>query len=137
MDTATTVSVEQREPQLLGQTVVVIGGSAGIGLKTTGLARAEGADVNRERSTNSKTLSRSARRTYRPWRHDLPAGLSARARTVRGQAHAPLHAPRDSPAPRSRWTRSTKSTAQRRVWEWAVPGSNRGPLACKASALTS
>jgi NAD(P)-dependent dehydrogenase (short-subunit alcohol dehydrogenase family) len=43
-----------RQPELLGQTVVVIGGSAGIGLETARLARAEGADVilvarNRER----------------------------------------------------------------------------------------
>jgi NAD(P)-dependent dehydrogenase (short-subunit alcohol dehydrogenase family) len=35
----------QREPDLLGQTVVVIGGSAGIGLETAKRARAEGADV--------------------------------------------------------------------------------------------
>ena len=34
-----------REPELLGQTVVVIGGSAGIGLETARRARAEGADV--------------------------------------------------------------------------------------------
>jgi NAD(P)-dependent dehydrogenase (short-subunit alcohol dehydrogenase family) len=34
-----------REPQLLGQTVVLIGGSAGIGLETARLARAEGAEV--------------------------------------------------------------------------------------------
>jgi NAD(P)-dependent dehydrogenase (short-subunit alcohol dehydrogenase family) len=34
-----------REPELLGQTVVVIGGSAGIGLETGRRARAEGADV--------------------------------------------------------------------------------------------
>ena len=33
------------EPQLAGQTVVVIGGSAGIGLETARSARAEGADV--------------------------------------------------------------------------------------------
>jgi NAD(P)-dependent dehydrogenase (short-subunit alcohol dehydrogenase family) len=33
------------EPQLIGQTVVVIGGSAGIGLETARSARAEGADV--------------------------------------------------------------------------------------------
>jgi NAD(P)-dependent dehydrogenase (short-subunit alcohol dehydrogenase family) len=33
------------QPQLLGQTVVLIGGSAGIGLETARLARAEGADV--------------------------------------------------------------------------------------------
>ena len=36
----------QRQPELLGQTVVVIGGSAGIGLETARRARAEGADVN-------------------------------------------------------------------------------------------
>jgi len=33
------------EPQLAGQTVVVIGGSAGIGLETARRARAEGAEV--------------------------------------------------------------------------------------------
>jgi NAD(P)-dependent dehydrogenase (short-subunit alcohol dehydrogenase family) len=35
----------QRDPQLLGQTVVLIGGSAGIGLETARRARAEGANV--------------------------------------------------------------------------------------------
>jgi NAD(P)-dependent dehydrogenase (short-subunit alcohol dehydrogenase family) len=35
----------QRDPDLLGQTVVVIGGSAGIGLETARRARAEGAAV--------------------------------------------------------------------------------------------
>ena len=35
----------QREPELLGQTVVLIGGSAGIGLETARRARGEGADV--------------------------------------------------------------------------------------------
>jgi NAD(P)-dependent dehydrogenase (short-subunit alcohol dehydrogenase family) len=35
----------QRDPQLIGQTVVVIGGSAGIGLETARRARLEGADV--------------------------------------------------------------------------------------------
>jgi NAD(P)-dependent dehydrogenase (short-subunit alcohol dehydrogenase family) len=34
-----------REPRLAGQTVILIGGSAGIGLETARLARAEGADV--------------------------------------------------------------------------------------------
>jgi NAD(P)-dependent dehydrogenase (short-subunit alcohol dehydrogenase family) len=34
-----------RDPQLSGQTVVLIGGSAGIGLETARLARAEGAEV--------------------------------------------------------------------------------------------
>jgi NAD(P)-dependent dehydrogenase (short-subunit alcohol dehydrogenase family) len=45
MAAATSPSPTQREPGLPGQTVVVIGGSAGIGLETARLARAEGADV--------------------------------------------------------------------------------------------
>jgi NAD(P)-dependent dehydrogenase (short-subunit alcohol dehydrogenase family) len=45
MTTETTPVPNTREPQLLGQTVVLIGGSAGIGLETARLARAEGADV--------------------------------------------------------------------------------------------
>src|SRR5690242_7114140 len=45
MTTATTAFATQREPELLGQTVVVIGGSAGIGLETARRARAEGAEV--------------------------------------------------------------------------------------------
>jgi NAD(P)-dependent dehydrogenase (short-subunit alcohol dehydrogenase family) len=39
------VSTTAREPELLGQTVVVIGGSSGIGLHTARCARAEGAEV--------------------------------------------------------------------------------------------
>jgi NADP-dependent 3-hydroxy acid dehydrogenase YdfG len=54
MTTATTAISTHREPELLGQIVVVIGGSAGIGLETARRARAEGASVilagrNRER----------------------------------------------------------------------------------------
>ncbi len=45
MSTAAPDSPTQREPELLGQTVVVIGGSAGIGLETARRARAEGAGV--------------------------------------------------------------------------------------------
>ncbi|HKA82339.1 MAG TPA: SDR family oxidoreductase [Acidimicrobiales bacterium] len=45
MTSATTPVSTQREPELLGQVVVVIGGSAGIGLETARRARAEGADV--------------------------------------------------------------------------------------------
>ena len=45
MSTATTTRSLRREPELLGQTVVLIGGSAGIGLETARRARAEGADV--------------------------------------------------------------------------------------------
>jgi NAD(P)-dependent dehydrogenase (short-subunit alcohol dehydrogenase family) len=54
MTAAGDASPAQRAPELPGQTVVVIGGSAGIGLETARRARAEGAEVvlagrNRER----------------------------------------------------------------------------------------
>jgi NAD(P)-dependent dehydrogenase (short-subunit alcohol dehydrogenase family) len=45
MTTQTSPASTQRGPELLGQTVVVIGGSAGIGLETARRARAEGAEV--------------------------------------------------------------------------------------------
>ena len=45
MSTATGTSPIQPVPQLAGQTVVVIGGSAGIGLETARRARAEGAKL--------------------------------------------------------------------------------------------
>ncbi len=40
-----TTAITVREPELLGQTVVVIGGSSGIGLETARRARVEGAEV--------------------------------------------------------------------------------------------
>jgi NAD(P)-dependent dehydrogenase (short-subunit alcohol dehydrogenase family) len=43
--TSTTSSAAQPERDLLGQTVLVIGGSSGIGLETARLARAKGAEV--------------------------------------------------------------------------------------------
>ena len=45
MTTAPAALSTRPDPALLGQTVVLIGGSAGIGLETARLARAEGADV--------------------------------------------------------------------------------------------
>jgi len=53
------VSHAQREPALLGQTVVVIGGSAGIGLETARRARAEGAGVILS-ARNSERLQHAA-----------------------------------------------------------------------------
>ena len=44
MSTATTASPIPRGPELLGQTVVVIGGSAGIGLETARRARTDDID---------------------------------------------------------------------------------------------
>ncbi len=49
-----------REPELAGQTVVVIGGSSGIGLETARRARSEGADVVLT-GRNPERLQRAAR----------------------------------------------------------------------------
>jgi NAD(P)-dependent dehydrogenase (short-subunit alcohol dehydrogenase family) len=45
MTSATTAIPAQRQPELAGQIVILIGGSAGIGFATARRARAEGADV--------------------------------------------------------------------------------------------
>jgi NAD(P)-dependent dehydrogenase (short-subunit alcohol dehydrogenase family) len=45
MTSAAAPATTRREPELAGQTVVLIGGSSGIGLETARRARAEGADV--------------------------------------------------------------------------------------------
>jgi NADP-dependent 3-hydroxy acid dehydrogenase YdfG len=45
MTTAKVVPTTEREPELLGQAGVVIGGSAGIGLETARRPRAKGADA--------------------------------------------------------------------------------------------
>jgi NAD(P)-dependent dehydrogenase (short-subunit alcohol dehydrogenase family) len=55
---STPVSIH-REPELPGQTVVVIGGSAGIGLETARRARAEGAEVILA-ARNPERLARAA-----------------------------------------------------------------------------
>src|SRR5262249_53773186 len=88
MTTAAT-AVTQREPELLGQTVVVIGGSSGIGLETARRARAEGASVilagrNPERLKQA-ALELGAQRTaafdandpssLRSFFHDLPTPI--------------------------------------------------------------
>jgi NAD(P)-dependent dehydrogenase (short-subunit alcohol dehydrogenase family) len=60
MTTETTAASIAREPELLGQTVVLIGGSAGIGLETARLARREGAEVVLT-GRNPERLERAAR----------------------------------------------------------------------------
>lgn len=59
MSTAKVIAPIQREPELLGQTVVVIGGSAGIGFETALRARAEGANVILT-GRNAERLQRAA-----------------------------------------------------------------------------
>lgn len=60
MSTANISFSIQREPELLGQTIVVIGGSAGIGLETARRARAEGAKVILT-GRNAESLQRAAK----------------------------------------------------------------------------
>jgi len=60
MSTAVSTPPTQHEPALTGQTVVLVGGSAGIGLETARLARAEGADVVLV-GRNAERLERAAR----------------------------------------------------------------------------
>jgi NAD(P)-dependent dehydrogenase (short-subunit alcohol dehydrogenase family) len=59
MTTDTTVAVTPREPELSGQIVIAIGGSAGIGLETARRARAEGAEVILT-GRNAERLERAA-----------------------------------------------------------------------------
>jgi NAD(P)-dependent dehydrogenase (short-subunit alcohol dehydrogenase family) len=60
MSAESTSTPPRREPQLREQTVVVIGGSAGIGLETARLARSEGANVILT-ARNRQHLERAAR----------------------------------------------------------------------------
>ena len=60
MSTTTNAATLQHEPELLGQTVVVIGGSAGIGLETARRARAEGAKLILA-ARNPERLQRAAK----------------------------------------------------------------------------
>jgi len=62
MSALTTASAIHRDPELLGQTVVVIGGSAGIGLETARRARAGGThhDQHRPHGRNPRHRRRPA-----------------------------------------------------------------------------
>src|SRR3954452_10327587 len=68
MTTVTTTAPARRAQELVGQTVVVIGGSAGIGLETARRARAEGAEVILT-GRNADRLSEAA--------HDVGAARTA------------------------------------------------------------
>jgi len=73
-----------RGQELAGQTVVVIGGSAGIGLETARRARAEGASVILTAATpagSSKRRPRLARKTPRPSMPPTSTGWRGSSRT--------------------------------------------------------
>ncbi len=78
MTTETAAESITREPELLGQTVVLIGGSAGIGLETARRARSEGAEVVLA-ARNPERLERAARevgaRSTAAFDADDPAAL--------------------------------------------------------------
>ena len=80
---------QQRPPELAGQTVVVIGGSAGIGLETARRARTEGADVvltgrNTERLQRAGT--NSARGAPLPSTPPIRPLSSSSSTTCRGRS---------------------------------------------------
>jgi NAD(P)-dependent dehydrogenase (short-subunit alcohol dehydrogenase family) len=104
MSDAATQARAERRPELAGQTVVVIGGSAGIGLETARRARAEGAEViltgrNRDRLGQAahdvgaqKTASFDATDNAALDRffHDLPAPIDHVMVTAGGPTYGPL-----------------------------------------------
>ena len=104
MSNATTTSTARREPELLGQTVVLIGGSAGIGLETARRARAEGAEVILTGRTPER-LERAAREVdarstaafdandpaaVKRFFHDLPGPIDHMLITAGGPHYKPM-----------------------------------------------
>ena len=104
MNTATIASPIRREPELLGQTVVVIGGSAGIGFETARRARAEGASVIIS-ARNPERLQQAAREldarstaafdardpaSLERFFRDLPTPIDHMMVTAGGPYYAPL-----------------------------------------------
>lgn len=78
MTAATPNAAFELEPRLLGQTVVVIGGSAGIGLETARLASREGADVvltGRNPERLEQAASDVSARSSAAFDADDPAGV--------------------------------------------------------------
>jgi NAD(P)-dependent dehydrogenase (short-subunit alcohol dehydrogenase family) len=104
MTSATTSVSGQREPELAGQTVVLIGGSAGIGLETARRARAEGADVvltgrDRDRlkhaaqevgARSTAAFDATDAASVQRFFQDLPAPIDHVLITAGGPHYAPL-----------------------------------------------
>jgi NAD(P)-dependent dehydrogenase (short-subunit alcohol dehydrogenase family) len=89
MTTETSASPAQREPELVGQTVVVIGGSAGIGLETARRARAQGADVVLA-GRNPERLEQAASELGATSTATVDANDSAALEDFFGQLEAPI-----------------------------------------------
>jgi NAD(P)-dependent dehydrogenase (short-subunit alcohol dehydrogenase family) len=150
MTTATSAAFAPREPELLGQTVVVIGGSAGIGLATARRARAEGASViltgrNRERLEQA-AVELNAQRTaafdatdpiaLQTFFRDLPTPID-HVMVTAGAPHygSLLEMPRSHAAPPTVSGRSAPwylsaaraDAAEERAWQSSRPSLSRCP----------
>ena len=104
MSAAATWAPAQREPELAGQTVVVIGGSSGIGLETARRARDEGAALiltgrNRDRlsqaahdvgAQQTAAFDATDATALQRFFHDLPAPIDHVMVTAGGPTYGPL-----------------------------------------------
>ena len=149
MSIATGTSPIQPEPGLLGQTVVVIGGSAGIGLETARRARAEGAKlilaardperlehvvtrtrrskhrgVRRHRLRSTQKILRRTPDTDRPRAGHRPRSLLRTAGGTRYRKGAPGHR---SPSPAAVAGRSLRRKEGSPGRDAALHGRNRWP----------
>ena len=99
-----TAAAVLREPELAGQTVVVIGGSAGIGLETARRARTEGAEViltgrdpgrlsraaNEVRAQRTAAFDANDTASLQRFFQDLPAPIDHVMVTAGGPVYGPL-----------------------------------------------
>ena len=107
-----------REPELLGQTVVLIGASAGIGLETARCARAEGAEVVLT-GRDPERLKRAA--------GDLPqADTACIHRACPRPAWRPSHIP--TPNATRRRALLVPELGGSGRWEWLWRSSHVGPV---------
>ena len=115
MSNATTTSTARREPELLGQTVVLIGGSAGIGLETAG-AHAPRAPRSSSpaaiRSVSSARRARSARSSTAAFDADDAAAVKGFFEDLPGPIdHVLITAYSAHTGPCSKWTLRRWATA--------------------------
>jgi NAD(P)-dependent dehydrogenase (short-subunit alcohol dehydrogenase family) len=117
MTTEASAGSSAREPELLGQTVVLIGGSAGIGLETARRARSEGADVvltgrdpgRLERAASDvDARSTAAFDATEQFFDGLPDPID----------HVLITGPSPITYPCSRWTQLTCATRSATTWCW-------------------
>ena len=128
----------QRQPELLGQTVVVIGGSAGIGLETARRARVEGANVILT-GRDPDRLRRAGRElgaqrtaafdaedvgSLAQFFHDLPTPIDHVMVTAGGFRHRA--AARDGLGPGARWAQRPRGFSARGRTQHRGPDQTRG-----------